>query len=43
MGSCAAREEQARNLRRGLNVNLLGVGITSVSVRDKCSRLSTNN
>ena len=38
-----AREEQARNLRRGLNANLLGVGITSVSVRDKCSRLSTNN
>ena len=39
-----AREEQARNLRRGLNANLLGaLGITSVSVRDKCSRLSTNN
>jgi hypothetical protein len=38
-----AREEQARNLRIGLNANLLGVGITSASVRDKCSRSSTNN
>jgi hypothetical protein len=34
-----AREEKARNLGRRLNANLLGVGITSVSVR--CS--STNN
>lgn len=32
-----AREEQARNLGRRLNANLLGVGITSVSGRDKCS------
>ena len=32
-----AREEQARNLGRRLNANLLGVGITSVSVRGKCS------